>query len=236
LLAILIVILKIIIVKITFHFSRLLISKREIKSLNKVTMASEMTIPKVVSVGLESLKDQDFGSLESWIKANPNHLYIGNKNKVEGTFDSKWANPHRGPDAMEKYREMVLDSTKLNNSLKELSGKVLGAFGSGRRNHGLILVELFCEQFNLTRPDDTELVREVAETNKMNFTILVNGKEASNAEAYALLNMLAGTYKPRTSGPKSSNDGGFDRKNKTKESKPKSKKLIRTKRSDSDDE
>lgn len=218
-------------------FSSLFVSKREIKINIIITMASEMVIPKVVGVGIDSLKEQGFDSLEAWLKADPNHLFIGNKNKVEGTFDSKWANPHRGADAMEKYREMVLDSTKLNNSLKELSGKVLGAFGSGRRNHGLILVELFCEQFNLTRPDDTELVRDVAETNKMNFTILVNGKEASNAEAYALLNMLAGTYKPRTA--KSTNDyvgTGVDKKNKTKESKPKTKKLIRTKRNESDDE
>lgn len=68
---------------------------------------------------------------------------------------SKWGNPYSHKtgtkaefvvdtrkEAIEKYREYILNNKELMNSLDELKGKKLGCFCKPKSCHGDILVEL----------------------------------------------------------------------------------------------
>jgi len=67
----------------------------------------------------------------------------------------KWGNPFTHKDgtraqfkvstrqeAVEKYREYILENKELMNSLEELKGKVLGCWCKPQACHGDVLVEL----------------------------------------------------------------------------------------------
>ncbi len=81
--------------------------------------------------------------------ANPDNVYIGRKQRfVEGTFESKYANPFSvkqyGRDGcLEMYRQYIATRPELIQSLPELSGKTLYCWCCPERCHGDILVELF---------------------------------------------------------------------------------------------
>jgi len=72
-------------------------------------------------------------------------IYIGRPGKC---MPSKWGNPfHVGIDGnidevLAKYREYILSTPALKESLPELKGKVLGCFCKPKRCHGDVLVEL----------------------------------------------------------------------------------------------
>jgi hypothetical protein len=68
---------------------------------------------------------------------------------------SKWGNPFTHKDgtmakfkvatreeAIEKYREYILNNEELMNSLDELKGKVLGCWCKPKACHGDVLIEL----------------------------------------------------------------------------------------------
>ena len=61
--------------------------------------------------------------------------------------DSKWANPFKlsqysREDSLKMYRQYILNTPKLLNSLHELEGKTLGCWCKPLMCHGDILVEL----------------------------------------------------------------------------------------------
>jgi len=64
---------------------------------------------------------------------------------------SKWGNPFvigkdgTREEVIEKYREYILQSPELLNSLEELRGKTLGCFCKPFGCHGDVLVELLGE-------------------------------------------------------------------------------------------
>jgi hypothetical protein len=49
-------------------------------------------------------------------------------------------------EALDKYREYVLASPELMNSLGELDGKILGCFCSPKQCHGDVLLELISKK------------------------------------------------------------------------------------------
>jgi hypothetical protein len=74
---------------------------------------------------------------------------------------SKWGNPYSHKDntlakyktvsrdeAVEKYREYILNKPELLECLHELRGKVLSCWCKPKSCHGDILVELIMEKFN----------------------------------------------------------------------------------------
>lgn len=104
---------------------------------------------KVVSVKVAELRKIGISSFEEWAK-NPDHVYIARNMSfyVPGTFQSKWHNPFKVgkcgtvEEVVEKYKQHVLRTPALFNSLPELRGKVLGCWCKPNFCHGDILVEL----------------------------------------------------------------------------------------------
>lgn len=76
-----------------------------------------------------NLKNEDF------------EVYIGR--------GSKWGNPFIiGKDGdrnvvIDKYREWIINNSKLLNDLWKLEGKTLGCFCKPKKCHGDVLIELF---------------------------------------------------------------------------------------------
>lgn len=97
-------------------------------------------------------------------------------------------NTFGGREAHEKYRQHVINSPDLMNSLKELSGKNLGAFGN--RNHGVVLISLFCENFGIQSPEEHSSVEKLLDNNNLSFTLLVDEDSITKATAMALLKGL----------------------------------------------
>jgi len=84
--------------------------------------------------------------------AEPYDIYIGR--------GSKWGNPftHKKgttaeyivesrEEAVEKFREWILQQEDLMNSLEELKGKTLGCFCKPKSCHGDVLAELVNKRF-----------------------------------------------------------------------------------------
>lgn len=62
---------------------------------------------------------------------------------------SIWANPYKGSDTLDQYREHVTSKPELMSALHELDGKVLGCWCKKNGNepcHGDVLVQLLKEQ------------------------------------------------------------------------------------------
>lgn len=106
----------------------------------------------VVSVKVAELRKRGYASFEHW-SATTNHIYIARDMSyyVPGAKKSKWANPFKvGKDGTleevcRKYREYVLRTPELFNSLHELRGKVLGCWCKPNFCHGDVLVALLDE-------------------------------------------------------------------------------------------
>ena len=99
-----------------------------------------------LSVTATSIADVHGFDLEEWVK-NESHTYIGcSHDNVEA---SPWANPykvdeHGRENELRMYRDKVLRSPNMMNSLHELRGQILGCWCSGTEKcHGQILVDLF---------------------------------------------------------------------------------------------
>lgn len=105
-------------------------------------------------------KDKKAPTLANIKKKEGFDLYIGRKNKWLDLESSKWGNPYRMKNegeregVLKKYKEYVLASPELLDSLGELEGKVLGCYcysskeGKGKKCHGSVLIELFNDKFN----------------------------------------------------------------------------------------
>lgn len=193
-------------------------SKSSTKSDSKSDSKTEMVIPEIAIVTIDSLRAEGIESFEEWLKGEDN-LYIGDQNKVDGTEKSKWRNPFRGKDGDSDYEEHVREG-KLWNALGELSGKKLGAFAKNPKyHHGVILIKLFCEKFGLTPPEESDIVKKFAEDGKLEIEITVNGQHVSRAEAFAILNILAGIHKGKT--PAKNNRTSRSKEDDSDDEKPK---------------
>lgn len=79
---------------------------------------------------------------------NPDHVYIGRKNKNYEVAESKWANPFKVGDdgtreqVIQAYREWVKHQPELMNALEELRGKILFCWCCPEACHGHVLVEM----------------------------------------------------------------------------------------------
>ena len=79
---------------------------------------------------------------------NPDHVYIGRKNKNYEVAESKWANPFKVGDdgtrdeVIKAYREWIKHQPELMNALEELRGKILFCWCCPAACHGDVLVEM----------------------------------------------------------------------------------------------
>jgi len=111
-------------------------------------------IPKVINIRVAELRNGSAGSrmynsLQEWLDADPNHMYIGRDMTfyVPGAEQSKWHNPYSTrawalKNSLEMYKEHIKDSG-LKKDLKELKGKTLGCWCKPGRCHGDVLVEMY---------------------------------------------------------------------------------------------
>lgn len=90
--------------------------------------------------------------LEDWLNKSSNHIYIGRDMSfyVKGAKKSKWFNPfnvkkYGREKCLELYRDYILCTDELLNSLDELKGKTLGCWCYPEKCHGNILIELIHE-------------------------------------------------------------------------------------------
>ena len=113
-------------------------------------------LPKVVNVKVKHLRPQ-YQNLQEWLDASPDHIYIGRNLTayVKGAVGSKWKNPFTikktgtAKEACKKYRDYVLATPALRNSLDELEGKTLGCWCvPDHECHGEVLKQLFFEHKN----------------------------------------------------------------------------------------
>jgi hypothetical protein len=107
---------------------------------------------QVINVKIVELRKNGYQSLQEWLNASPNHIYIGRNmtHYVQGAVGSKWANPfnvkdHGRDGAIKKYEDHVLKNPLLYNSLHELEGKVLGCWCHPDACHGHVLQRLLRE-------------------------------------------------------------------------------------------
>lgn len=102
---------------------------------------------KVVNIRKKYLVKQGYENLKDWLK-DPNHVYIGRKNRfVEGTYNSKWANPFSvkrfgREKCIELYKKYLLENISLLADLPELEGKTLGCWCHPEKCHGDVLIDL----------------------------------------------------------------------------------------------
>ena len=87
------------------------------------------SLPAVVSLKAVELRRRGYKSVQEWM-SQPGHLYIGRYNKYLNLEASKWANPFlpksfpEKSTRLEKYKEYIMNSQNLWNSLYELEVKV----------------------------------------------------------------------------------------------------------------
>ncbi|MEM2986864.1 MAG: DUF4326 domain-containing protein [Nitrososphaerota archaeon] len=102
------------------------------------------TVPKVISL---KGKKKEYGP---GLEKRPDIVYIG-RNVYTGGWrlpKSKWYNPfslklYTREEALNKYREYILNTPELLESLHELSGKTLACWCHPEPCHGDVLVELY---------------------------------------------------------------------------------------------
>ena len=103
---------------------------------------------EVINVRKKELNKIGYRDLEHWLE-NENHIYIGRNLSfyVKGAIKSKWANPfsvkkYGRDECLKKYREYILNDSKLMNELQELQNKILGCWCYPELCHGNILIKL----------------------------------------------------------------------------------------------
>lgn len=103
---------------------------------------------EVVNVRKKELKKNNYKDFNDW-NSNPDHVYIGRNMSfyVPGTNKSKWHNPFSAKKygrekCLEMYKEYILNTPELLNSLDELKGKILGCWCYPEKCHGDILIEI----------------------------------------------------------------------------------------------
>lgn len=103
---------------------------------------------RVINVKVAELRSDGYPTLDAWLQASPEHVYIGRRVVyVKGAEHSKWHNPFSvkkfGIDqCLAKYEDYIRNNENLWNSLSELNGKQLGCWCAPGPCHGHILVKL----------------------------------------------------------------------------------------------
>lgn len=113
--------------------------------MNSDGITAENSMPKLIC--LKGKRDILGPSLEN---APSNYIYIGRNLNMGGwkLSNSKWANPFSVKQygrigALLRYREYVLSTPSLYNSISELSGKILMCWCTPEPCHGDILIDLY---------------------------------------------------------------------------------------------
>ena len=114
--------------------------------------------PTVICIKKANLKKLNYADLEDWLTEDDT-LYIGRTMEfyVPGAAKSKWANPYTVKKyglskCLKLYRQHIIDTPELLDSLSELTDKTLGCWcathaykKSKPKCHGDILIELWGE-------------------------------------------------------------------------------------------
>ena len=110
---------------------------------------------QVVNVRVANIRPT-YNNLQEWC-ANPNHVYVGRKGIVfingerYPPQNSIFANPFKGENAIELYRDYIVDKINSNEiiagktyeqHLLELDGKILGCWCKPKPCHSDILIEI----------------------------------------------------------------------------------------------
>ena len=112
-------------------------------------------VPEVINVKVKYLRKNGYNTLQDWLDASSNHVYIGRDLSayVKGSRGSKWKNPFTikkygtAQEACRRYRQYILNTPHLLHSLDELEGKVLGCWCKGENEcHGEVLAQLIWQQ------------------------------------------------------------------------------------------
>jgi len=89
---------------------------------------------KVVDVHVTLLRRRGYQTLQDWLNADPNHVYVGRDMSfyVAGAAKSKWRNPfatkkYELKESLQLYTKHVVES-ELFEQLEELDGKTLGCW------------------------------------------------------------------------------------------------------------
>jgi hypothetical protein len=105
----------------------------------------------VINVKKKELIKRNIADFASW-KSQENTVYIGRNmsHYVTGASASKWGNPfslkkHTLKESLDLYKEYVLNTPSLFNSIEELRGKELGCWCKPAECHGDVLLELLGE-------------------------------------------------------------------------------------------
>jgi hypothetical protein len=96
---------------------------------------------------VKELRKNGYESLKQWLDESTDNIYIGRGERVDGAGKSKWANPYpvsqNGKQgSLKLYRDYILRSPVLFNSLDELKNKNLACWCVPSDCHGHILEEL----------------------------------------------------------------------------------------------
>ena len=102
----------------------------------------------VINVRKKDLNKQGYRDFLHWSEY-PSHVYIGRNMTfyVPGTSKSKWSNPfsvkkYGRDECLQLYKQYILNTPELYNSLHELKDKQLGCWCYPEPCHGDILIEM----------------------------------------------------------------------------------------------
>jgi hypothetical protein len=103
--------------------------------------------PIIVNIRKKCLNLRGITDFQEW-KKNPKNLYIGRNMEfyVKGATESKWKNPYKGDNCIEKYEEYIREN-KLYNDIHELKGKELGCWCHPNPCHGNVLIKIYKEKY-----------------------------------------------------------------------------------------
>jgi hypothetical protein len=103
----------------------------------------------VVNSKVSQLRKQGYATLEDFLAASPDHVYIGRDMSyyVKGAVGSKWRNPfklkdHSIEEVLRMYEQHVRSRPDLMCALPELRGKTLACWCKPAPCHGDVLLRL----------------------------------------------------------------------------------------------
>jgi hypothetical protein len=112
----------------------------------------EEKVMSVVNSKVLHMRKLGYASLEDFLAASPDHVYIGRDMScyVRGAVGSKWRNPfklkdHSIDEVLRLYEGHVRSRPDLMRALPELSGKTLACWCKPAPCHGDVLLRLVDE-------------------------------------------------------------------------------------------
>lgn len=103
----------------------------------------------VVNCKVSNLRRLGYGSLQEFLDASPDHVYIGRDMTVyvPGAAGNKWKNPfklkdHNIDESLRLYEEHILSREDLVRDLPQLRGKTLACWCKPAPCHGDVLLRL----------------------------------------------------------------------------------------------